>query len=635
MTLPYTILYLLIAEGICSGTIISAYIPLGVVHLCRRRRGKCKDGTGKLAACFRIYSEYIVPALTMVCTIMMVLLLVAFERLHWVAGTVLLSVIIWIAISLRLVAKYRVRHGSAFSASYVPLKPFGEGGSDIFADETMPQFERPHAQGGGTVLSSLRSLAVDLLPALYEHKILVIITFLVSLGGSLFFSYISDALCVEVHPMGLSTRFSRSLEGTYCPEGTICHTYFIVPDDISTSLIQAMQTRHSPSSPPSSWPPSTGAYCAAGVLSRPDIGSGRVSAETLSRAYPVMIAASTVQASNMVEESRYVSWCDIIGLDSNSTYYMRSIVFDGGDDNPLVSGEYKVRTAPGSGAGQYAFVSGGDMSLDDTNERLVRIAAQKEPLFAMVGGDIAYDNGFATCYRRWDRWLSRWHDMMVTPSGYSIPMLLAIGNHEAGGFQQAQGGIAFLTTYVPHQVGLGAVPLSSRPLYHAHSIGRSSTVLSLDSWVVSPMGGEQTAFIKTQLQRAHDTGAQHTFAIYHGAIYPSVPHLYPYVVGDGQSMWEPLFSEYNLTIAFENHFHVYKRTKNIRYGKEDPDGVVYLGDGAWGVDGTLVPATMSSWWMARLEKVPFVFVCRVDERGTYVEAVGDDGNVFDTWSSWT
>lgn len=50
--------------------------------------------------------------------------------------------------------------------------------------------------------------------------------------------------------------------------------------------------------------------------------------------------------------------------------------------------------------------------------------------------------------------------------------------------------------------------------------------------------------------------------------------------------WVPLFDEYRVQIAFENHVHELKRTVPL-YGNEETDpnkGTVYLGDGAWGVD---------------------------------------------------
>ena len=101
------------------------------------------------------------------------------------------------------------------------------------------------------------------------------------------------------------------------------------------------------------------------------------------------------------------------------------------------------------------------------------VAASHNPLFAMVGGDLAYANGMVTCYRKWDRvcvrcsivffvsfyyshirllvlnqyvelseptnmfhikllvkWLLNWRTYMVTSFGDYIPFVLAIGNHE-------------------------------------------------------------------------------------------------------------------------------------------------------------------------------------------------------------
>lgn len=44
---------------------------------------------------------------------------------------------------------------------------------------------------------------------------------------------------------------------------------------------------------------------------------------------------------------------------------------------------------------------------------------------------IAYDNGFKSCYMRWDKWFDRWERFMSNNNGgYSIPIILAIGNHE-------------------------------------------------------------------------------------------------------------------------------------------------------------------------------------------------------------
>ena len=52
--------------------------------------------------------------------------------------------------------------------------------------------------------------------------------------------------------------------------------------------------------------------------------------------------------------------------------------------------------------------------------------------YAVVGGDVAYENAMRSCYRCWDLWLEDWEERMVTPQGYSVPMVVNVGNHDAG-----------------------------------------------------------------------------------------------------------------------------------------------------------------------------------------------------------
>ncbi len=41
-------------------------------------------------------------------------------------------------------------------------------------------------------------------------------------------------------------------------------------------------------------------------------------------------------------------------------------------------------------------------------------AAQLDPRFALLGGDLAYANALPTCYRVWDKWFDMWEENMVT-----------------------------------------------------------------------------------------------------------------------------------------------------------------------------------------------------------------------------
>lgn len=41
-------------------------------------------------------------------------------------------------------------------------------------------------------------------------------------------------------------------------------------------------------------------------------------------------------------------------------------------------------------------------------------AAQLDPRFAILGGDLAYANALPTCYRVWDKWFDMWEENMIT-----------------------------------------------------------------------------------------------------------------------------------------------------------------------------------------------------------------------------
>mmetsp|Transcript_12896 Transcript_12896/g.11018 ORF Transcript_12896/g.11018 Transcript_12896/m.11018 type:complete len:149 (-) Transcript_12896:133-579(-) len=74
-------------------------------------------------------------------------------------------------------------------------------------------------------------------------------------------------------------------------------------------------------------------------------------------------------------------------------------------------------------------------------------------------------------------------------------------------------------------------------------------------------------------------------ANYHVPIYPvcfSPNWDDPRTITEPMTYWVPLFENYNYGIGFENHVHLYKRTKPLRGGVPADKGVMYLGDGNWG-----------------------------------------------------
>ena len=95
--------------------------------------------------------------------------------------------------------------------------------------------------------------------------------------------------------------------------------------------------------------------------------------------------------------------------------------------------------------------------------------------------------------------------------------------------------------------------------------------------------------------------------------------------------WAPLFERYRVDIVFEHHEHCYKRTRPLKNGSVDPDGVVYIGDGSWSVyprepkEASKVPYLATT---ARVRQ--FLKVTRTGTDRT-VRAISSDNSVFDTF----
>ena len=69
-----------------------------------------------------------------------------------------------------------------------------------------------------------------------------------------------------------------------------------------------------------------------------------------------------------------------------------------------------------------------------------------------------------------------------------------------------------------------------------------------------------------------------------------------------QQHWMPNWEKYGVPAVFENDHHNYKRTYRPRGDKrDDANGIMYLGDGAWAVETRTVPALGTAWWLEKAE----------------------------------
>jgi len=415
----------------------------------------------------------------------------------------------------------------------------------------------------------------------------------------------------------LDTKFTRRFMESTCTGGPPCHVFLTIPLDPSSEMIVNHHT-----------------------TSKEDIHETIVRYDVVSHAsgspedYAFSVAGRSFRMPDL-EVNRDVHWTHLTDLQPNTTYYFIAGPGYSLSGELLWTGERKFRTFPADSS-SYSFVAGGDMDETQFTISLSSVASKTYPLFAVVGGDLAYERAQPTCYRRVDIWIQNWMNKMISPDGYTIPLLTAIGNHEVyADYGSKASEVPFYIRYFPHMSaqsdpGSSIEQVDSRPTYHAHVLNADSVLFCLDSGHVASPKGKQAEWLSSQFEIYHDY--QYKFATYHVPMYPTVRE-YTYAPSEEiRHAWLPIFDENNLTVAFENHDHAYKRTKLLRGGKEQPGGTLFVGDGCWGVGHRALPADSPRWYheVARTEE--FILHANVNEDNLKFEAYGDTGIVFDRFN---
>lgn len=235
--------------------------------------------------------------------------------------------------------------------------------------------------------------------------------------------------------------------------------------------------------------------------------------------------ARTVDATcfrmSELEQERYQCWADLTGLRPSSSYTVQSAYIKDRSSSVITYANIqKFRTAPSLQSGDpITFVDGGDVEMSDVCDALCKASVQHEPLFAVVAGDISYGNGLPACYMRWDSWFRYWETHMTTPEGYTVPILTAVGNHEADNFRQPRASNGFYIRYFPHQVGLQELENpQDRPLQHTHLFGNHTAILIMDTEVHDTVES-QVPWLRENLEKVKHL--KYKIPIYHAAVYPS------------------------------------------------------------------------------------------------------------------
>lgn len=259
--------------------------------------------------------------------------------------------------------------------------------------------------------------------------------------------------------------------------------------------------------------------------------------------------------------------CELTGLTPGTDY-----LFKIGKSSPI----WRFRTMPAKATNTIHFISGGDcgVNIHAINNNIS--AARQDPMFALIGGDLGYDNGKAVDVSL--AFLRNYSKHMVAPGNRLIPMVATIGNHEVdGGYGKTRDKAPFFYALFD-----GLYPETG---YNTLDFGDYLSLVLLDSGHTTKVKGEQTHWLEKTLRDRVDH--PHVIVVNHVPAYPShrkmeKPDGSDGVGADQRHHWAPLFDRYRVPLVLEHHDHTFKRTKPLLDGMPHENGVLYLGDGSWG-----------------------------------------------------
>lgn len=303
---------------------------------------------------------------------------------------------------------------------------------------------------------------------------------------------------------------------------------------------------------------------------------------------------------------------------------------------------FKFRTLPDNFDRPLRLMFGGDIrERQHIMEEMNRQAIKHDPDMIIWGGDLAYADGREDRPHIWYQFFDANRNTLIHDDGRVIPILVGVGNHEVkGGYWYRQlhdyvtaGDLnAHRELHAPYFLNLMAFP--GQPGFGVIDLGGLVSFVMLDSDHLNPIAGAQTYWLKDVLQARSDV--PWVIPVYHVPAWPSVREF------DGRSNvavrehWVPLFERYNVRVAFEHHDHIYKRTEPIRANQivEPSEGIVYFGDGAWGVSARqLTRDAKDTWYLSRADSIRHVILMTIhDESRADIAVIDLEGDEVDSWT---
>jgi hypothetical protein len=258
---------------------------------------------------------------------------------------------------------------------------------------------------------------------------------------------------------------------------------------------------------------------------------------------------------------------ELTGLSPGTEYLFRIGKF---------SPKYRFRTMPAKASNTIHFISGGDCGVNAHAVANNVQAARQDPMFAIVGGDLGYDDGRSVEISL--AFLRNYSKHMVARDGRLIPMVACIGNHEVdGGYDKPRAKAPFFYALFD-----GLYPEAG---FATLDFGDYLSLVLLDTGHTSPIDGAQADWLEKTLKARVDH--PNVMVVNHVPAYPSFRRAEGKNGKGGtgeenRKYWVPLFDKYRVPVVLEHHDHTFKRTKPLLDGRANDNGVLYLGDGSWG-----------------------------------------------------
>lgn len=340
-------------------------------------------------------------------------------------------------------------------------------------------------------------------------------------------------------------------------------------------------------------------------------------------------AAQPEPARTFPFSDRQIHRVELTGLEADTRYEFRL-----GDQPPQT-----FQTLPANLTRPLLVAVGGDM-MHHEGEMFTwmnRSVAERDPAFIIWGGDMAYEDGRQDLLYRMHLFVDIMQKTLIAPDGRIIPVVVGVGNHEVnrgyylwsdlGRIGQWPATNEAREEIAPYFFALWAFP--GHPGYGVLDLGDYASIVMLDTDHTGPIGGTQTDWLKQTLTDRADR--PHLLPVYHVPAYPSVRDYNLDISKRVRDHWVPLFEEADVRLVFENHDHAYKRTFPLRASRPHPEGILYVGDGAWGVD-TRQPVEGRSHRIEVSAKENHAIMLTIHPDRMDGEVINMEGKVFDRFS---